>query len=848
MILFQETFGEPWLGRDDAYSRLMFAMLKRKYAGRGVDLVIAVGSYPLQYMSSRYREIAPNAQLLYGLLGGGQPRPPGTTGIVWLFDVAPTVEIALAQNPGTRRIVFVQGGSEVDRAMLPYFQPGLDAAQRAHPEVRLEVTPAQPFTELSRSMATLPRDTVVIFLVYFGDSVGQTFTPERAMTLLLPQTPRPIYSVVGTFLGKGVVGGSVADFEPMGNRLADIGFTTLRGVPPDRIPEVRDTFQRPVFDWAVMKRWGIPADRVPPGSTIINRQYTVWELYRWQILGGVVLIVAEAALILLMLRLRAVRRRAEQALARQYELELAIAELATALISLPSELVNSEIDSALQRLLGLLRLDRIAVFELSEQDSSLRLLAATAAAELGPPPTAIDARQAQWAMEKLLRGEPVLVSRLEDLPVEALSLKELAQRQRVKSIAIFPLRSEAETFGALAFSAMQHEVEWTADRLQYLKTVSDIFGTALQRRRVQEALISSEQMKSSILSSLNSQIAVLDRASRVIAANDQWEAFTRENSGRPDWMSGSSALFEVCRGCETACEDAESVWEGIQRVCRGERDSFEMEYECPSLSGEKRWFLMTVTRLRDADGGAVIAHHDISESKRSEQAIRDLSGKLITAQEEERSRIARELHDDINQQLALLAIDLQRIEGSLPGDAHAAHSLLHELWKKTNGVSADIQRISHQLHSAKLEHLGLISALRGLCHEFSRQQKMGIEFHSQDVPSHLDRGVALSLFRIAQECLRNAGKHSQARNVRVELAGEHGGVVLRVTDDGMGFDPGRAGRAGLGMVSMQERLRLVGGRLRVSSARSAGTRVEATVPLSAPDDRDMAHAGAERKA
>ncbi len=236
------------------------------------------------------------------------------------------------------------------------------------------------------------------------------------------------------------------------------------------------------------------------------------------------------------------------------------------------------------------------------------------------------------------------------------------------------------------------------------------------------------------------------------------------------------------------------------------------------------------------------------QARQSEQAIRDLSGRLITAQEEERSRIARELHDDINQQLALLAIDLQRIEGSLPGDAHAAHALLHELWKKTNGVSADIQRISHQLHSAKLEHLGLISALRGLCDEFSRQQKIGIEFHAADVPSHLDRRVALSLFRIAQECLRNTGKHSQAKNVRVELAGKNSSVMLRVSDDGMGFDLERLGRAGLGMVSMQERIRLVGGKLSVTSARSSGTHVEATVPLLASPGRHLTHGGAGRGA
>jgi signal transduction histidine kinase len=260
-----------------------------------------------------------------------------------------------------------------------------------------------------------------------------------------------------------------------------------------------------------------------------------------------------------------------------------------------------------------------------------------------------------------------------------------------------------------------------------------------------------------------------------------------------------------------------------------------MEYGCTPENGPKRWFLLTVTPLQSAGGGAVISHHDITESKQNEQAIRELSGKLITAQEEERARIARELHDDINQQLALLAIDLQLLDQSLPGGP--AHTRLEQLWKKTNEISADIQGLSHQLHSAKLEHLGLISALRELCQDFRKQQQMAIEFSATDVPSGLNIEVSLSLFRIAQECLRNVGKHSRARRVWVELEGEDGHLTLRVSDDGVGFSAAQASRrGGLGMVSMQERLRLVGGSMVVRSAETEGTVVEARVPVPVRED------------
>ncbi|MGH7412468.1 MAG: ATP-binding protein, partial [Candidatus Methylomirabilis sp.] len=338
-------------------------------------------------------------------------------------------------------------------------------------------------------------------------------------------------------------------------------------------------------------------------------------------------------------------------------------------------------------------------------------------------------------------------------------------------------------------------------------------------------------LKASILSSLSSQIAVVDRKGRIIASNEQWRAFTAEQGAHPNCNREENDAFGSCRGCEPACQPGSGLLAGAREVWEGSRASCEMEYECLSQGGEKRWFLMTVTPLQSPEGGAVIAHHDITASKRSEQAIRDLSGKLITAQEEERSRIARELHDDINQQLALLAIDLQLLAKSVPPGA-GAHTRLEQLWKKTTDISADVQALSHQLHSAKLEHLGLISALRELCQDFRTQQKVAVEFQSMEVPPTLGMEVSLTLFRIAQECLRNVGKHSYAGNVRVNLQGSSGHLVLRISDDGVGFSSGlHSARIGLGMVSMRERLRLVGGELMVRPADGGGTVVEARVPV-----------------
>jgi signal transduction histidine kinase len=234
--------------------------------------------------------------------------------------------------------------------------------------------------------------------------------------------------------------------------------------------------------------------------------------------------------------------------------------------------------------------------------------------------------------------------------------------------------------------------------------------------------------------------------------------------------------------------------------------------------------------LKERKGRAFLVQGDISQSARSLESIQEMSGRLIHAQEEERCRIARELHDDINQQLALLGIEIQRVEEALPEVAAPMRARLKGIWEKTHEISQDVQRISHQLHSSKLEHLGLTAALKSLLQEFTRKYRIGGQIRFRDIQAPPDKEVSLTLFRVAQEALRNVGKHSEATNIRVELVGESVGWLMRISDDGVGFDASAKIFGGLGMISMKERLRFVDGELSVWSRPGLGTQIEARVP------------------
>jgi signal transduction histidine kinase len=216
------------------------------------------------------------------------------------------------------------------------------------------------------------------------------------------------------------------------------------------------------------------------------------------------------------------------------------------------------------------------------------------------------------------------------------------------------------------------------------------------------------------------------------------------------------------------------------------------------------------------------------------QMLSNLSQKLMEAQEHERTRIARELHDDIGQRVALLTIDLDRLAHALPSDLTDTRGRIAELGRRAVDLEKDLQAMSHRLHSSKLELLGIALAMASFCHELAEQQRVVIDFSSEAIPEHVRADLSLALFRVLQEALTNAVKHAGVRRVDVTLRGAGDAIELAVIDAGVGFDPQAAmsGR-GLGLVSMTERLHLVGGELQIDSRPGAGTRVHARVPLDA---------------
>lgn len=364
-----------------------------------------------------------------------------------------------------------------------------------------------------------------------------------------------------------------------------------------------------------------------------------------------------------------------------------------------------------------------------------------------------------------------------------------------------------------------------------------------ERKRTEEALLevnrnleaqaallqSREELLQVFVKSVPAGVAMLDREMRYLQVSDRWCA---------DYSLASSQVLG--RSHYELFPDIPESWKEMHRralkgeTFRADEDRWDRK---DGTSAWVRWEIRPWRTPSGIVGGILIFAEDITRGKQMEDAISGMSRKLIESQEQERNRIGRELHDDIGQRLALLAVELQQLhENSLI--LPEVRSRMGELHKRTSEIAADIQSLSHELHSARLQYLGMAAAMRGSCRAFSEKQKVEMDFQTHDLPSCVPPDISLCLYRVLQEALHNSAKHSGVRHLEVRLWGALDEIHLTVRDSGVGFDREAAKKnRGLGLISMEERLKLVNGTLSIDTQPKRGTMIHARVPINSGSDR-----------
>jgi len=519
------------------------------------------------------------------------------------------------------------------------------------------------------------------------------------------------------------------------------------------------------------------------------------------------------------------------------EFETLISDTSAALMAATPEQIDRAVEGALDRVREFFRADRCALLSVGADQQLVNVRLASYADGVSHVPSDINLVELfPWAGRKtLVERVPVRVSSLADLPPEASAERPSWEQMGIRSCLLLPIETGDAVRHLIVIHTVNEEREWPGALAKRLRVLGELLVGALERKEMIAGLREAEASvrRSEARMASGADLAGLafyevDLGKRVAYVDDRFRDICGVPGEREQGLQAVDHWLEHLHP-----DDRPRVLDMRRQLHDGSRDEISLEYRFLHPVQGQRWIhhLARVAR-RDATGHAIATHgvlREITTRRRAEDELADLSRRLIRAQEEERAMIARELHDDVTQRLAVLAIDAGRAELSATTgvQAEAMRTLREELVH----ISEDIHSLAYQLHSSVLEELGLVEALRTACEHLGRRSRVEVSLDLDPKADGLGGDTALCLFRVAQEALNNVARHSEGRGASVSLRPMAGGVLLAVRDDGVGFDPADPGtRKTLGLASMRERVRLVNGTLDIESAPGHGTAIVAWVP------------------
>jgi signal transduction histidine kinase len=330
------------------------------------------------------------------------------------------------------------------------------------------------------------------------------------------------------------------------------------------------------------------------------------------------------------------------------------------------------------------------------------------------------------------------------------------------------------------------------------------------------------------------RLALIDSQGTIVAVNNDWIALARETGTALNRVGPGTNYFEVCRKATDSGGDSHRALNGIRVVLTQRAPSFAMDYACPTSSGTAT-FHMAVSPIAYGDARAAISHTEVKNVPSDAKTVgllQQFARRLINAQEEERQRISREIHDDLGNRIALMALSIRQIIKQSPENSSWSTSELNKVIDQIADLSTAMRDLSHGLHPPLLRHVGIKAALKSLRDSFERTHGIATELVGVAELPKIPDEMALCIFRVTQESLQNIAKHADADKVTIVFDQTPRQIRLTVSDTGRGFVRSDvAQKGGLGLLSMEARARGIGGHLSVDSSPRAGTEVRLTIPL-----------------
>jgi PAS domain S-box-containing protein len=603
--------------------RALVDFLHTKYAPLALDLVMTGGGEALRFAVAHRARLFPDVPIVFFAVNrrvhDAVAFAPNVTGVWLATDAGATLDAALRLQPGLRRVAVAGGAAGPDRLNRAEIRRGLE---RHAERVEIADLPGASLDDMVREAATLPADTVLFIGSVVRDGAGRITMPADAAARLAAEASVPAYAVFESHVGRGVVGGRVVAFRAQGIAAAALALDLLRGAPAPEAPLSGEQANRWVFDWRAMDRWRLDERALPPGSDVRYRVASPWRLYRWYIVGGVVLLLLQSGLIGGLLVHRARHRRAARALTERVSFEALLAELSAAFNALPASEIDPTVEDALRRLVRTLGVDRVALAGRTRGGAGASITHVSTAPGIPGLPARLDAAEVPWTAARLDRGEIVHFSRLADLPAEAATDRRCYARLGTRSLVAVPLVAGGQVVGVMALSTTAAERAWPRELLDRLHLMAEIFAGALLRRRAEALLHESEERFRLMADHAPVMVWLSGADGRCTYVNRRWLDFTgrapEQELGR-GWLDGVHADDLAERG-RTA------------RHAFDARREFVIEYRLRRHDGAYRRVLDQGVPRFAADGtfaGYVGSCVDVTELRAAERTL--LESKLLGA-------------------------------------------------------------------------------------------------------------------------------------------------------------------------------------------------------------------------
>jgi PAS domain S-box-containing protein len=542
--------------------------------------------------------------------------------------------------------------------------------------------------------------------------------------------------------------------------------------------------------------------------------------------------LAVQTLVIIMLVVSNRAGRVRQSRAKPYSLESLLTEFSASLTaSRPDQLAHA-IETGMSKVLEVLGASEICWYEKCEGRPSADRIYSAHKPGVAQCPFSLYQTDIPYCFELLMKGEPLVMEAPEHLPPEAQRDRNFFQKADVRGLILIASDFGTQRKGILGVAYVATELQWSEELMAQLAVFNNLIVASIERKRMYELLQDSEKRFRCLFQNAPIGIALEDFEGNLLFVNPAFCSMLgyseKELRGlRCDQLSDPTTGFEEI--------------ELFRQLRAGSIARYRTEKKFIRRDGKRIWGRVDVALLRDGSEQTPLIIgmlEDITERRFADQELnktrselQELASYLIRTQEDERHRISRELHDDIGQRLSLLAVEFDLLAQSLASSGlEDQRARVSQLKAQTDDLTSDVHQLSHQLHSTKLQHLGLRSAVEELSRQINKQHQVAISVTTEGQDSLLPPDAALCLFRVTQEALNNIIRHSRAESASIQLDVTNGIAKLTVRDLGIGFDVSVC-EGGLGLVSMRERLRMVGGEFGVESETGKGTIITASIPL-----------------